>query len=151
MGACWPAHPCGQAWGWEATCRHTRGDEWRHVRAEHGMPMALPSEGLAAAQYGELLLWFVELGRDAGSHSACAGKNPAATGNRNRQAIGSGERLRGVATALDCRTNFRMAQSMSSSRQRLGKSVPQRPRLPQARIDPPHAAKALQSLIMSRD
>jgi transposase len=34
--------------------------------------MALPSEGLAAAQYGELLLWFVELGRDAGSHSSCA-------------------------------------------------------------------------------
>ena len=43
-----------------------------HVRAEHGMPMALPSEGFAGAQYGEPLLWLMELRRDAGSHSSRA-------------------------------------------------------------------------------
>ena len=40
----------------------------------------------------------------------------------------------------------KLAQSLPPSRQGLGKSQLQRPRLLEARLHPPHAAKALQSL-----
>src|SRR5712691_2552653 len=67
----------------------------------------------------------------------------ASSRNRNRQTIRSRQRVRTVTQALDRRTNHRMAQSLSPSRQGLGKSQPQRPRVLETCLHPPHAAKAL--------
>src|SRR6266550_4036300 len=47
MGACRRLYPAGQAWRQPAPRRCARGDEWDHVRLEHGMPMAGDSEGFA--------------------------------------------------------------------------------------------------------
>ena len=49
--------------------------------------------------------------------------------------------------ALDRRTHDRVAQPLPPSRQGLGKSQLQRPRILETRLHSPHAAKALQSLI----
>jgi len=57
------------------------------------------------------------------------------------EASGSWQHCTGVGRTHDC-----LAQSLPPSRQGLGKSQLQRPRLLEARLHPPHAAKALQSL-----
>ena len=49
--------------------------------------------------------------------------------------------------ALDRRTHDRMAQPLPPSRQGLGKSQLQQPRILETRLHSPHDAKALQSLI----
>jgi site-specific DNA recombinase len=49
------------------------------------------------------------------------------------------------------RTHHRLAQSLPQARQGLGKSQPQCPRLSQARLYPPHTAKAMQSLLKFQD
>ena len=72
-----------------------------------------------------------------------ARQNPTSSRNRNRQTIRSRQRVRAVTQALDRRTNHRMAQSLSPARQGLGKSQPQRPRVLETCLHPPHAAKAL--------
>src|SRR4029077_4366189 len=57
------------------------------------------------------------------------------------------DRVKGfVQLPKRCRTHDCLAQSLPPSRQGLGKSQRQRPRLLEARLHPPHAAKALQSL-----
>jgi len=48
-----------------------------------------------------------------------------------------------ITQALDRRANHRMAQSLSPSRQGLGKSQSQRSRVLETCIHPPHATKAL--------
>src|SRR6202011_3417071 len=65
--------------------------------------------------------------------------------------LASGKRLRGVAKALDRRTDDRLAQPLPPPRQGLGKPQSQRSRFPQTRFNPPHAPKAMQSLIKFPD
>src|SRR6476469_7935386 len=59
--------------------------------------------------------------------------------------------LCGRTHALDCRAHHRLARSVSPARQGLGEPQSQRSRLPPPRIHPPHAQKALQSLMKSSD
>jgi hypothetical protein len=74
-----------------------------------------------------------------------------AAGTRIATARGKGQGIRGSATPLGCRAHLRMAQPLPPPRQGLGKSHPQRARLPAPRLHPPHAQKTLQSLINFRD
>src|SRR5271166_6659906 len=66
--ACRTAHSSGEAGRPQTRDRHARGAQRHHVRAEHGMPMALPSQGLAAAQHCLSLFLRLGLGRHVGPH-----------------------------------------------------------------------------------
>ena len=70
---------------------------------------------------------------------------------RNRQTIGSGQRLRRPAQALDRRTHPRLAWPLPQTGQGLGMPQPQGARLPPPRLHPPHATKAMQSRMMFPD
>src|SRR6266446_4110282 len=70
-------------------------------------------------------------------------QNPTLSQSRDHQTIRSSQRIRSLTQALDRRANHRMAQSLSPSRQGLGKSQPQRSRVPETCLHPPHATKAL--------
>src|ERR1700686_4819891 len=78
-------------------------------------------------------------------------KNPAPPRNRNRQAIRSGQRICCDAQTLDRRAFHRMAQSLSKTRQGLGESQSQRPRILAPRLNSAHAQKTLQSNLKSPD
>src|SRR5215831_2834306 len=67
------------------------------------------------------------------------------------QTFGSCQGVRAVTQALDRRAHHRLAQPLPPSRQGLGKSQPQRPRVLETCLNPPHAPKALQSLIKFRN
>jgi hypothetical protein len=67
-------------------------------------------------------------------HIACIG--------RDREALGSRERLCGAADALGCRAYVGVAQSLPPPRQGLREPQPQYPGVPPTRINPPNAAKA---------
>src|SRR5271169_5047630 len=69
MGAYQAADPASQAWRWQAARRHAGGRQWRHVCAQHRLPVALYPEGSATTQHGERLLLPVELQRYAAEHS----------------------------------------------------------------------------------
>src|SRR5437762_7988391 len=58
MGACRRLYPAGQAWRQPAPRRCARGDEWDHVRLEHGMPMAaIPKDLPPLFHYLDLWSW----------------------------------------------------------------------------------------------
>ena len=65
--------------------------------------------------------------------------------------FGSCQGVRAVTQALDRRAHHRLAQPLPPSRQGLGKSQPQRPCVLETCLNPPHVAKALQSLIKFRN
>ena len=56
-----------------------------------------------------------------------------------------------VPEALDCRTHHSLAEPLPSTGQGLGEPQLQGARLPPPCLDPPHAAKALQSRMMFPD
>jgi hypothetical protein len=72
-------------------------------------------------------------GYGCGARSFCERdcQNPTVSQSRNHQTIWSSQRICSATQALDRRTNHRVAQSLSPSRQGLGKSQPQRSRLPE--------------------
>jgi hypothetical protein len=117
-------------------CRRRSGSRWWHFGVGHAVrSVSIPSKAdcrqrLSRADFCE---------RPRG--------NPASSQNRNHQTIRPRQRLGAATQALDRRAHDRLAQPLSPSRQGLGKSQPQWPRLLETRLHPPHAAKALQSLI----
>jgi hypothetical protein len=62
-----------------------------------------------------------------------------------------GQRICGLAQALDCRADHRLARSLSKTRQRLGESQPKGARVLAPRLNPPHAQKTMQSGLKSPD
>ena len=70
---------------------------------------------------------------------------------RDRQALGSSPRLHRPAQTLNRRTHIRLARPLSTTGQGLGMPQPQGARLPAPRLDPPHAAKAIQPRMMFSD
>ena len=70
---------------------------------------------------------------------------------RDRQALGSSPRLHRPAQTLDRRTHIRLARPLSTTSQGLGMPQPQSARLPAPRLDPPHAAKAMQPRMIFSD
>src|SRR6185369_12381951 len=61
----------------------------------------------------------------------------------DRQAVRSGQGLRGPAEALDCRTHHSLAEPLPSAGQGLGVPQPQGSRLPALGFHSPYAPKAL--------
>ena len=61
------------------------------------------------------------------------------------------QRLRRSAQALDRRANLRMARKMPPPRQGLGMLQSQSTRIPQTRLHPPYATKAMQSIVIFPD
>src|SRR5882672_54045 len=126
----------GRYAGFAAPChralRRHSGPRWRHLTSgDDERPVSIPREAFCRQRLSGAD--FCERAR----------QNPASSRNRNRQTIRSRQRVRTVTQALDRRTNHRMAQSLSPARQGLGKSQPQRPRVLETCLHPPHAAKAL--------
>src|SRR5271163_1590260 len=77
-------------------------------------------------------------------------RNLAQSPHRNCKAIGSRERLRDPAEALDRRKVNRLVEPLSQARQGLGKSEPNRSGISPFCFDPAHATKALQSFLNFR-
>ena len=111
--------------------RHS-GSRWRHrVAGDAVRSVSIPCEAVCRQRLSRADFW------------QRARQNPTLSRNRNRQTIRSSERVRAATQALDRRTHDCVAQPLPPPRQGLGKSQPQRPRVLETRVHPPHAAKAL--------
>src|ERR1700686_213891 len=122
--------------GFAASChrsfRRHSGPRWRHLAAGHDeRSVSIPREAVCRRRLSRAA--FCKRAR----------QNLASSRNRNRQTFRSRQRLRAVTQALDCRTHDCVAQPLPPSRQGLGKSQPQRPRVLETGLHPPHVAKAL--------
>src|ERR1019366_2811274 len=78
-------------------------------------------------------------------------KNNDASECRNRQALGSCQRLCRLAKAMGRGTNIRMARAVQTARQGLGKSQSQGARVSASRLHQAHVEKAMQSRMVSPD
>ena len=67
-----PLIPPAKHGGRKAQGRCARGREWDHVRIEHGLPMALCSQGPAAQEHALRLFRSVDLRRHVGEYPSRA-------------------------------------------------------------------------------
>ena len=120
-------------------CRHS-GSRWRHSAAGN------------AVRQTSLFDDAVRRRRLSGTPiPTSAGRHLAVDRPRDRQASTARQRICSPAQALDCRAHHRMAQPLQKARKGLGEPQSHRPRILAPRLNPPHAAKALQANLMFPD
>src|SRR5664279_839236 len=78
-------------------------------------------------------------------------ENNGASECRNRQALGSRQRLCRLAEAMGRRTNIRMARALQTACEGLGKLQSQGARVSASRLHQAHVEKAMQSRMISPD
>ena len=117
-------------------CRRRSGPRWRPAVARHAVwQVSIPREAVCRQRLSR------------SDFCRRARRNPALSQNRNHQTIRPRIRFRAATQALDRRAYDCLAQPLPPSRQGLGKSQLQRSCLLETRLHPPHAKKALQSLM----